>query len=118
MVLDTGSQLKLIPVNILKPDPMINVQEKINIVGINGESRQIESIGSANGIMSFNGKKIRVKFQVVDSRIDVSRNGLLGMDFLERNGAIIDIAEQQIGSRQPNHRVYRRISIPSYRTRT
>lgn len=36
MVLDTGSQLTLIPVGLLKSDTMIKVTKRLNIIGISG----------------------------------------------------------------------------------
>lgn len=95
MVLDTGSQLTLIPVGLLKSDTMIKVTKRFNIIGISGTKNKFETIGLATGFIVVNGKSMSIDFQVVHDKF-LKEDGILGMDFFKRYGALIDITEEKI----------------------
>lgn len=95
MVLDTGSQLTLIPVGLLKPDTMIKVTKRISIIGISGVENKFETIGLAKGFIVVDGKSMSIDFQVVHDKF-TNGDGILGMDFFKSYGALIDIADEKI----------------------
>ena len=63
----------------------------MSLVGINGESSSVNTLGSARGDIIINGFKMNAIFQVVNKKVVLNGDGLLGMDFLNKYEASINI---------------------------
>lgn len=105
--------LTLVLAEALNPDTVINRENHINLIGINGEDNKLQSLGSTFANLTINNVIIRHKFQVVDQKINLTSDGLLGMDFLLKYHAHIDFEDNKLILQVPmNHEVYDLEPIP------
>ncbi|KAL7291077.1 hypothetical protein TKK_0015207 [Trichogramma kaykai] len=102
LLLDTGAEGNLISQSLL-PDARVDRSQSINLHGIDG--RSISSVGRA----MINIYHTEAPFHVLPDEIDLIGDGILGSDFLNQTGAIIDFGKRilQVGN----------ITVPMYTRR-
>lgn len=102
-VVDTGSMMTLVSKNIIEEQSSINTSDTINLIGINGEENKLRSCGTLKGAFIIGSSQIEHTVQVVDEKINMSCDGLLGMNFLMEYKAKIDIFNKKLVLKIPKN---------------
>lgn len=88
-LIDSGAEISLIKAEKVKPNELVNVQNKCNITGINTES--LETLGTISTVLNVpNGIKIPQNFQVIPQNVPIPTDGIIGRDFLVNYRCVID----------------------------
>lgn len=95
LIIDTGSEISLLKANALNPKTKCFPQHKVGVMGISNSSK-IQTIGLTQAEMTAGEVQIKHKFQVVSSEINFDTDGILGIDFLQKYNAIIDLSAQKL----------------------
>jgi hypothetical protein len=92
LIVDSGSQLSLIKLKMVKPETVYEPKRKMKISGIAGKHR-VETLGEVSPTIQMGGADIEHKFQLIDNNTSLDVDGILGMDFLAKYKAIINTLE-------------------------
>lgn len=101
LLLDTGSMITLLAGDLLRNDVPI-CSSSLIITGITGSNNAITTLGSASGNIWIKQTPLRTNFQLIDRAFCGLKDGYLGMDFLLKYRAIIDLHNNKI-SLMPAH---------------
>lgn len=91
-LLDTGSEISLIPLSILKGDTEVDTNKEINIRGITGDS--VKSRGLVKGKLKLGSQLLEIQFQVLPR--SYKPIGIIGRDFMLKYKAILDYGMKRI----------------------
>lgn len=89
--LDTGSEISLIKASSLKPSAECK-KDRVSIIGIH-PSMKTESIGSTNLNI---GNGIKHNFYIMADSINIQTDGIIGLDFLKRFNARVNMAKMTL----------------------
>lgn len=101
-LIDSGSSLDLISYHVIKPDAKINKQEIVTVTSATGHSAR--TVASINDIFPVESFKINHEFNIYDkNNLPICADGLLGMDFLLKYAAILNLATLTLTLHIPTH---------------
>ena len=90
LMIDSGSQGNVIRINVLPPSVRINYHDKIWIKGISNE--HLITIGT----VSLKIINQRIVFHVIQDELQIPYDGILGVEFLNINKAIMDFNNKNL----------------------
>lgn len=94
-LLDTQAEISLIKIDSLLEDTLVDTGNTCSLKGITDES--LTSLGSVNMFLLVSDVlEIEQNFQVVKKSFPIPTNGILGKDFLVRNGCLIDALSNEL----------------------
>lgn len=93
MTIDTGAALTLISESVIIPGTELNTEKAVNLIGINGETNRLKSLGTVKATFYINKYGLEHEFQVVDKSVNFNADGLLGYDFMKKFQAKLDLKE-------------------------
>jgi len=93
MLYDSGSTISLIKLKTLKDDPLI-YENKIALTGITGH--KIHTLGKVYATINVNGHFIKHAFYVVKDDFPIEYEGVLGINFLQKQEAKCDLGKKQL----------------------
>lgn len=89
LLVDTGAEVSLIKLDVLRDEAQcMELEKKLQLTGI-GEGS--ETVQFKTKLTFENGKSFN--FLIPDGRLGINEDGILGSDFFEKTGAIIDYKE-------------------------
>ena len=90
LMVDTGSDLNLIKEDSVDPRAWIDRNKKYHITGIG--SGMYETLGEIKVFI----KAVETYFHIVPETFPIKQQGILGMQFLKENGAILNLKNGQL----------------------
>lgn len=93
-MVDTQAATSLIKLSVIKDKNLINTNEIIYLKGITKE--KIPTVGTINLTFIINHNQLPFTVNVIDDRIDIPADGILGDDFLEKHSCDIRYSCMQI----------------------
>lgn len=108
LTIDTGAQLSLLKSDIIHPKTIYFPDRKAQLIGISGIEHKVETLGLAYGSFKINNIDVQHQFQIYDTKHKiVNTDGILGLDFLEKYAANIDLFEETLTIvLPPSHKIY------------
>ncbi|CAI6355228.1 unnamed protein product [Macrosiphum euphorbiae] len=100
-MIDTGSQVNILKINCLREELEVDETQKINLRGIN--ECLTETIGKISILIELNGENIKTEFHIVSARFPIPKDGILGNEFLSKNNAIVDVANNKLIIQTTSH---------------
>lgn len=94
-LIDSGATLSVINGRTLHPYTVFYPKAKMTMMGISPRD-EIPTLGLTFGCLQMGGIDFPHEFQVVDDRVRMTTDGLLGCDFLLRYGAMMDFGHSDI----------------------
>lgn len=91
-LIDTGSDISLMPLCMINDDTVINTAEQLSITSFTGN--HVKTKGKVNSIIQFGSKGLDVTFQVMPR--SYPKEGIIGRDFLEKYKAEINFYAKTI----------------------
>lgn len=110
LLFDTGAAISLIKVKHLKGETLIT-EDKIALTGVTGH--KVHTIGRINATIKLNDAKIKHRMYVVKDDFPIEYDGILGVDFLKKQGAVCNYSTKQLRVGQNILKLYpyRRITL-------
>lgn len=102
-LLDTGANISLVKASSLVGETPCHEDEIIKINGINKTSDPIQSIGYCYLNIYFNNDLFKRKFHIVNGESNIPLDGILGNDFFQEVGALIDYKSNSLVFK--NHKI-------------
>ncbi|XP_039315510.1 uncharacterized protein LOC113006333 [Solenopsis invicta] len=93
LLLDTGATITLIKVGSLKGETKMR-EERMTLTGVTGH--KIHTIGKIRATINIGNQKIRHTMHVVKDDFPIDYEGILGIDFLNKQGAKCDHGKKQV----------------------
>ena len=90
LMIDSGSQGNIIKMDVIPRIYKVNHVDKIRIQGISKES--LITLGSVN-LKIFDQT---IKFYVIENEVEISYNGILGVDFLNKSKVTLDFVNKSL----------------------
>lgn len=107
LTVDTGSMLSLLSANVIHPRTIIYKEQNAKLMGIANSVGPTATMGLVYGSFLLNNIPLSHEFQVCDSQVNLTTDGLLGLDFLYIYQANINLLKQEITYiLPPNHNLY------------
>lgn len=107
LLIDTGAHASIIASKHIKSNVLYYPCIKYCLVGINGPSNQVKTLGATYGNIVVSHVKMNHQFQIAGDEIHLEYDGIIGNDFLSKYGSIIDIHSEKITFNLPeNHEMY------------
>ena len=100
-MIDTGSQVNILKINCLRENLEVDETQKINLGGIT--ECLTKTIGKISIVIKLNDENIRTEFHIVNARFPIPKDGILGNEFLSKNNAIVDIANNRLIIQTTSH---------------
>lgn len=94
-LIDSGATLSVINGRALQTYTVFYPKAKMTMLGISPHD-EIPTLGLTFGCLQLNGIDFPHEFQVVDDRVRMTTDGLLGCDFLLRYGALMDFGKSNL----------------------
>lgn len=91
-MVDTGSQISLIKADALKKDSKYEETDKLRLIGLYGASQ--DTLGKFSSKLHMGDESVTANFQVINNKNSLYVDGILGMDFLWKYGAIINCRDE------------------------
>ena len=85
---DTGCDISIIKINCLKGELIVDETQKLILKGINDQL--VETVGKITIPIQINNKTFQVDFNVVYPNFPTLQDGILGYQFLKKNGGSIN----------------------------
>lgn len=109
MLIDTGATISLLSAEVITHGKIINTSKALKLIGINGDKNGIMSMGLMKSKLNINNEKIDHEFQIVDKRVNMTVDGIIGADFIEKYEVILDAMNGSMSILLPeNHEAYNR----------
>ena len=102
-LIDCGSHATMIRSECLKPNVLYYPQVKYCLTGINGPTNPVKTHGATYGNLSFNGIKFKHQLQIAGNEIYMNYDGIIGLDFLSRYSAILNLRSNSLNLLLPAH---------------
>lgn len=87
LLVDTGAYISLLKPAKLDSTRLFDPEGRVTVKGVSGTT--IQTLGTVQAVMYEGSVRIPFTFQLVDKRVDLPCDGILGRDFLARAGANI-----------------------------
>lgn len=100
-LIDSGSQVSLIKAKKIY-DAKIDTSKAIEIIGI-ADNKTLRSLGMTQAYLKFENNLVSHAFHVMNDNIFLRPDGIIGADFLIKYNTIIDVGNQFILLREPEH---------------
>lgn len=82
MLIDTGASVSIINKDSIETDQKLR-DFKVNLYGVGGKEKGIETMGMIDTTIKINGCKIKASFHVIEKDTLDTGDGILGFDFLQ-----------------------------------
>lgn len=96
MITDTGANLTILNKNVIKEGTLYCPEMKCTFTGINGINHKLSTEGLTCGHFQINDFELKHDIQVIDNTIKLNGDGILGVDFLKKYGAKINLIDDEI----------------------
>ncbi|KAM0728861.1 Retrovirus-related Pol polyprotein from transposon 412 [Formica fusca] len=103
LLFDTGIAISLIKVKHLKDETLIT-EDKIALTGVTGH--KVYTIGRINATINLYDGRVKHKMYVVKDDFPIEYDGILGVDFLKKQGASCNYSKKQLRIARNNLKLY------------
>ncbi|KAF0684818.1 Reverse transcriptase domain-containing protein, partial [Aphis craccivora] len=93
-LVDTGSEVNVIKIDVLRNGLTIDDTQKIYLKRISNNT--IQTLGKITIPLIIQGQEISTEFNLVDRNFSIRKHGIIGNSFLTGNNSIIDLANKTL----------------------